>query len=204
MIKKIVLGLLIVIALAGCPSHYSVKIDAMMADDSMKKYELRPAQPWVKESSLEFKEYRAYLDRGLKLAGFEPAANPDKADILILVSYGSVLSYSAETRNVTIPVTDKAAGNTESMSVTGINAGLYYVSFDAFDRKTYLEKQEGELWKTVIRSDEQFGDSMRDVFPYLVAGAIPFLGKELKESDYEHVTQNGDVVRRVKGEPVGK
>lgn len=197
MIKKIALGLLIVIALAGCPSKYGVKVDSMMADNSMKKYFLRSEKSTIKESSLEFKEYRTYIDRGLKFVGYTPVDSLNKAEIIIIVSYGDWYRNADETINVISKVDLPGHDN---VSVTTL--GLYYLSLDAFDMKTYTEKQEGELWKTSIRNKDREWDSMREAFPYLVAGIVPHIGAQSQETYDEDVIQDGAMVQRIRGEAV--
>ena len=198
MIKKIAFGLIMLMALAGCPSKYGVKIDSMMADNSMKKYFLRSAQPNIKESSLEFKEYRTYIDRGLKFVGYTPVESLDNAEIIILVSYGDWFRNAGETINVISKV--EKPDHDQNVSVETL--GLYYLALDAFDRKIYAENQDGEVWKTSIRNKDRSWDSMREAFPYLVAGIVPHIGAQSQETYDEDVIQDGAMVQRIRGEKV--
>jgi hypothetical protein len=168
-------------------------------------------QRWCDRGCLEFREYAAYLRRGLAQAGYSESATLDQADLAIFVSYG-IGDAKEQAYSYSMPVYGQTGGGTYNFSGTtysdyGGTATTYgtatqtpqygvvgseqfsgttltylrYLSVDVFDMKA-LRNEKNKI--PVWRMDVMSrgrSDDLRSAFPVLVAAATPHFGKNTKK-----------------------
>jgi hypothetical protein len=220
--KKQFIGLLIVgvLIVQGCASFplfksrglkYKLEIDSIKAaeNSTANRFIIAPGLNNVKPYDLQFKEYAAYVRRGLESKGYIFAENPEDAEFVVFLAYG--ISDPIKNEKVySIPIWGQTGisssytsgtlnqyGNTTTYQgttthtpqygITGtVNKSRTYYTYNrviilnAFDLKAYRDKKsEVELWKTNISSVGS-GDDFRSVFPVMLGGALEFIATDTK------------------------
>ncbi len=208
-----IIALLVGVVLSGCVSHrYRIAVNGF-SDPKYAgghSYWLLSGKDGVTVDDLEFREYAAYLRRGLAQAGYSESATLDQADLAIFVSYGigdakeQACSYSMPVYGQTGGGLYHFSGSTYSDYGTATTYGtathtpqygvvgseqfsgttltyLRYLSVDVFDMKALRnEKKKIPVWRMDVMSRGR-SDDLRSAFPVLVAAATPHFGKNTKK-----------------------
>jgi hypothetical protein len=206
-----ILVLLVAVVLSGCVS-YRVAVNGF-SDPKYAgghSYWLLSGKDNVSVNDLEFREYAAYLRRGLAQAGYSESATPDQADLAIFVSYG-IGDAKEQSYSYSMPIYGQTGGGTYNFSGTtysdygtattygtatqtpqyGVVGAeqfsgsaltyLRHLSVDVFDMKALQnEKRKIPVWRTDVMSRGR-NDDLRSVFPILVAAATPHFGTNTKK-----------------------
>jgi hypothetical protein len=227
-----IIALLVGVALSGCASHrYRIAVNGF-SDPKYAgghSYWLLSGKDGVTVDDLEFREYAAYLRRGLAQAGYSESATLDQADLAIFVSYGigdakeQAYSYSMPVYGQTGGGTYNFSGTTYSDYGTATTYGtatqtpqygvvgseqfsgttltyLRYLFVDVFDMKALRNgKQKLPVWRTDVMSRGR-NDDLRSVFPVLVAAATPHFGKNTKKQVIVDLSEGDRQVQQIKAE----
>ena len=180
-------------------------------------------------NDLQFQEYASYLATALNALGYKQVdpSNAADADIEVFLSYGvgdpqkHQYSYSepvwgqtgtqttqyATVSNVHGTQVINSYTDTEpDYGVTGYTTqvGEYttyekYVLIDAYDLKTRTSDNKlKHIWKTSINCTSKT-QQLRKVFPVLLAGAWPYLGKNTGQQIEVTVPVDSESVSKLKG-----
>ena len=224
------LALLAGMMLSGCIS-YRIAVNGF-SDPKYAgghSYWLLSGKDGVTVDDLEFREYAAYLRRGLGQAGYSESATLDQADLAIFVSYG-IGDAKEQAYSYSMPVYGQTGGGTYNFSGTtysgygsattygtvtqtpqyGVVGSeqfsgttltyLRYLSVDALDMKALRnEKKTVSVWRTDVMSRGRSGD-LRSVFPVLVAAATPHFGKDTKKQVVVDISEGDKRVEQIKAE----
>ena len=82
------------VSMAGCAtvgSQYHVNVSGLMDSQSTGKqtYALRPGSAGVGVGDVQFREFATYVHRALQSRGYERSAEDGRADVLVVLQYGS-------------------------------------------------------------------------------------------------------------------
>ena len=152
---------------------------------------------------LQFAEVRQQVERALGQTGLQVAATGERPDVGVFVDYG-IGAPRIETAVLSLPVwgqtgvssstttgTINRSGsfnavttNTPSYGVVGTNnvpisSTVYdrFLTLNGFDLNEYARTKEVKrLWQIKVTSSGSSGD-LRLVIPYLLASAVPYIGK---------------------------
>ncbi len=180
-------------------------------------------------NDLQFQEYSSYLATALNALGYKQvdSSQADNADIEIFLSYGvgdpqkHQYSYSEPVWGQTGTQTTQYATVSNVHGTQVINSytdtepdygvvgyttqvGEYttyekYVLIDAYDLKTRTSDNKlKHLWKTSINCSSKT-PKLRKVFPILIAGAWPYLGKNTGQEIEVTVPVDSEAVSKLKG-----
>ena len=183
----------------------------------------------VTVDDLEFREYAAYLRRGLNQAGFSESTTLDQADLAIFINYG-IGDAKEQAYSYSMPVYGQTGGGTYNFSGTTYSSYgsattygtatqtpqygvvgsqqfsgatltyLRYLSVDALDMKAFRnEKKMVPVWRTDVTSRGTSGD-LRSVFPVLVAAATPHFGKNTKKQVVVDLSEGDKQVQQIKAD----
>lgn len=205
--KLIILSFFLVI-LQGCSTtKYHVNVDSISTTEAQEKteYVLLSDNNKININDLQFKEYASYINKALKILGYEKAATITDAGVAIFLSYSisepkqHQYSYSIPTYGQTGVSSSNTYGTVNTYGnnanyastttyiptygITGstshIGTSITYtriMQLTAFDVSNYSEDKEmTNLWKTSVISSGSSGD-LRFIFPVLVAAAMPYIG----------------------------
>jgi len=195
---------------------------------SLKNYVLLPANEGVSINDLRYKEYANYVKVALMKQGFVES-DIDSADIAIFFSYGmgdpEIHSYSytypiygktsGSTTNVRVNTnysdgsSSTTYGTAKSKPKYGVTGyGSYsgtrkeyfrFLTLEAVDLNIFKESNEViNVWQTNITSSGSTND-LRVVMPIMVAGAIPYIGKDTGKKIEVKMTENDYEVLEIKG-----
>jgi hypothetical protein len=206
--KKLIILSFFLVLLQGCAtSKYYVNVDSISTTEVQEKteYILLSDNEKININDLQFKEYASYIDKALKLLGYEKATMPTDADVAIFLGYSisepkqHQYSYSIPTYGQTGVSSSNTYGTvntygnnanyastttyTPTYGITGstshIGTSTTYtrtMQLTAFDVSNYSEdKDMTNLWKTSVISSGSSND-LRFIFPVLVAAAMPYIG----------------------------
>lgn len=160
----------------------------------------------VDTSDLQFQEYAHYIDCAMAEKGYTRSKDVDSADVALFLSYGigdpkeSMSSYAIPVYGQTGVSSAYTSGSVRSYGsnayysgtttftpqyglkgfATGVKSRTTYFRYfllDAFDLKTYREKNNSvQLWSTKVTSNGSSGD-LRTVFPVMVGAAKEYFGR---------------------------
>ncbi|MEW5755052.1 MAG: hypothetical protein AB1810_02000 [Pseudomonadota bacterium] len=199
--------LMIVLLLLGCaPRALQVQVDAISnpaVTEPGKRYQLKSGIAHVNENDLYFQEFSQIIHRSLQQRGFSPAANPDEAEIIILLSYG-VSGGKTERYTYSTPIYDFVGGDTYTIQETtkdntgkettttsriyvplttrvvgrDIREGSYttytaHLMLEARDPKA--DKNAAALWRATAEVTSPNND-LRGLMPVLASALQPYLG----------------------------
>jgi hypothetical protein len=217
--------------ITSTPFNVSVSGRALLPHQPGVSYIVLPLEQDVAENSLEFQEYKRYLDRALAAKDFVQAADTSSADIALLFGYGI---GDPQTRNYSysLPVfgqtgvsgstttgTISTYGSNSTFSgtttytptygITGYNnisgsTSVYtrHFTVTAYDWQTYLATQEEiVLWQTAVVSTGFSGD-LRRVMPIIIAAGQAYLGDDTGQAVSLTLYETDDDVIRIKGEDI--
>ncbi|MBS0588068.1 MAG: hypothetical protein JSS37_08960 [Proteobacteria bacterium] len=225
-ITLIMLFLLAILA-SGCAitpnrNTFSVTVDSIndAAITNKNLYVLLPGNKDVKIEDLQFKEYATYVNRALIKHGFVPAESLEKANIAILIVYGTgdpqerVYTYSVPTKKTASSRTTGIIGSDYSnlyrgeteYTITGESTRtatyityLRYMILKAVDLDEYKKSNEEiQLWRTVAMSTGVSSD-LRRVFPILVAASQQYFGGNTGQEIKVDLNEDDDRVFEIKG-----
>lgn len=193
-----------------------------------KKYLIFSGMEDISPNDLQFKEFGRYVNRALKSQGFLPVKSVEEAEIAIFLSFG-ISDPKEEEYTYSVPIWGQTGvrssytqgsvhsfGNTSTFSgrttyqpsfgITGTKTRteksitfLRYMVLNAFDFKAFKESEkEIQLWKTEVTS-EGYSDDLRKVSPVMVAGAMPYIGKDSGEKIELNFNDRDPEVFRIKG-----
>ncbi len=193
---------LVLLGLCSCAStrpHFSVEVSALAGPEALVARDFVVEPVHTPASTLQWEEYRTFVERTLVAEGWRPAEAPDRADLVVRVDYGI-----SEPREVEVQVQRPVYGQTgqtttyqttyDTVSGYGTQAvstpqygvqyydtttetGVVYqrhLTLTAFGRAA--QSGDPPLWQVDTRSTGSSGD-MRAVFPILLAAARPHLGR---------------------------
>ena len=194
----------------------------------LKNYVLLPANEGVSINDLRYKEYANYVKVALMKQGFVET-DIDSADIAIYFSYGmgdpEIHSYSytypiygkisGSTTNVRVKTnysdgsSSTTYGTAKSKPKYGVTGyGSYsgtrkvyfrFITLEAVDLNIFKESNEViNVWQTNITSSGSTND-LRVVMPIMIAGAIPYIGKDTEKKIGIKVRENNYEVLQIKG-----
>ncbi|MDD5138635.1 MAG: hypothetical protein PHY43_00060 [Verrucomicrobiales bacterium] len=223
-----ILALLAGIVLSGCTS-YRIAVNGFNDPKYAggHSYWLLSGEDGVTVDDLEFREYAAFLRRGLAQAGYSESVTPDQADLAIFVSYG-IGDAKAQAYSYSTPIYGQTGGGTYNFSGTTYSSYgsamtygtatqtpqygvvgaqqfsgstitfLRYLSLDVFDMKALQnEKKKVPVWRTDVMSRGTSGD-LRSVFPVLVAAATPHFGENTKKQVVVDISEGNKQVQQIK------
>ena len=187
---------------------------------ALKLYKIMPSSQDVSEHSLQFKEYSSYVNRLLKMKGFELAGDHQVPEIIVFIGYGvgepeesyysydvpiigtaPTGSYSVSTIGSTTTVTEHKA-----LTVTGYSSHTRkktsftkHFEITAMSVAAYLENEEFQpIWETTVISRGREYD-LRYVFPYLVAASKDYIGRDSGRIVSVQIRQDNLVKRYIEG-----
>jgi len=162
----------------------------------------------MKDSDLRFKEAANFVQTALEGKGFHVVEDIKSADTLVEISFGvadpreitEVRSYPQTywhpgfSYAIRIPIYDKGGFVIDyqtrivrepSRSYTHwedrVETGTVFEKFlkiEAYDNRLGAPSQEPlQLWSVVV-SNSDYSDDIRDYLPYMVAAAIPYIGQD--------------------------
>jgi hypothetical protein len=198
------------LALAGCAvtpraPDINISVNSLAATDvtstAHSTYLLAPGQDGVTNGDLQYQEFSRYVERVLSAQGMKRTADPEQAEVVILLSYaiGDPKTFQSQ---ILLPVwgrtgvsslntTGQVIGSnfnstttvTPSYGISGYSqvqtSSTYYVRnarLVAFKKEEIKKGSHNQLWNVSIVSSGQSGD-LRYIFPYLVTAAAPYIGK---------------------------
>lgn len=175
--------------LAGCSrSRAAVDVSSLASPRAaeLRTYTLRPEQPAVAPTDLQFQEFAAITARALGERGFHQAEAPEEAELVILLDYGL---GEPELRAAVVQ-------GTRSMM---IGRNLY--SHTRHARLTAVERDEYEpgdpvqpVWRTTMWSAGRSAD-LREMFPVLIAAGMDYFGTSSGEQVRVRLAKDGERVR---------
>ncbi len=196
--------------------------------ENLKKYVLLPANEGVSINDLRYKEYANYVKVALMKQGYVES-DSDSADIAIFFSYGmgdpEIHSYSytypiygktsGSTTNVRVSTnysdgsSSTTYGTAKSKPMYGVTGyGSYsgtrkvyfrFITLEAVDLNIFKESNEViNVWQTNITSSGKTND-LRVVMPVMIAGAIPYIGKDTEKKIEVKIRENDYEVLQIKG-----
>jgi len=226
------LALLASLMLSGCAGRsYRIGVNGFSDPNHAggHSYWLLSGKDNVTVNDLEFREYAAYLRRGLGQAGFSESVTLDQADLAIFVSYG-IGDTKEQAYSYSLPIYGQTGGGTYNFSGTTYSGygsattygtvtqtprygvvgsqqfsgttitHLRYLFVDALDMKALRnEKKTVSVWRTDAKSRGTSGD-LRSVFPVLVAAATPHFGKNTKKQIAIDISEGDKRVEQIKAE----
>ncbi|MGY6276503.1 DUF4136 domain-containing protein [Methylomonas sp. MgM2] len=166
-------------------------IDALTTSDVSNKHHfvILPANKDIKEQDLQFKEFKAYLEKALGKRGFVKADTLQDGDVVLFLNYG-----------VSEPQTYQYAYNVPAWYGFGGTYPYYrwgwyypmspyytqrietylmyrrYLSLEAYDMTAYVQnKTPVQLWKISVQS-QGLSNDLRLIFPYMVTAMQPYIG----------------------------
>jgi len=185
--------------------NIEISVNALAAPDAAgadhSSYILASAQADITDGDLQFQEFSRYVERAFSAKGMKRTTDPDKADVVVLLSYG-IGDPKTFQSSVAIPVwgptgisslntTGRVIGNSFSSTTTvtpsyGIagysnieTSNTYYTRnarLVAFKKDELKKGGSNQLWKVSIVSTGSSGD-LRFIFPFLMTAASPYIGK---------------------------
>jgi len=210
--------------LSGCASYdVRVSSIAGNDSASGGTYYILSGAKDVDSNDLQFKEYANYIDCAMAGKGYTRTKDFNRADIALFLSYGigdpkdSVSSYAIPVFGQTGVSSAYTSGSVNSYGsnayysgttsftpqyglkgfATGVRSRTTYFRYfllDAFDLKTYREKNDNvQLWSTKVTSSGSSSD-LRTVFPVMVGAAKSYFGKNTgKQLSFDMYDWNEDV-----------
>jgi hypothetical protein len=202
---------LLLTALSGCvvaPPLVSVSVNSYASAEAptLKRFAIMPGNKGVSEFDLDFLETKDAVEQALLSQGFELAAKPDRAQILVFVSYGIGLPQT-HTHSYQMPVYGQIGGGTSRVNSTVITPqGISHVTgtitqqpvygvtgystktsttttytrwlrVDAINMSEYLKtKSIKSTWDTRMVSIGTNGD-LRQIIPVMLRAGLPYFGK---------------------------
>jgi hypothetical protein len=179
---------------------------------------------------LRFKEFAGYTRTALQARGFRMTNDPNKAEVLILLSYGisdpqeHIYSYAQPVYGSTGGSYSTTYGNISGTSGYSTFSGTTYqyprfgvvgavpmigsyvtytrfVKIEAYDQRQYRTYHAGALlWETNIVSAGA-SDDLRKVFPIMLAAALPYIGENTGAKVDVVLRDNSKEVERITDPP---
>lgn len=186
--------------------HVSVSALAAPRAESARRYVLIPGNEDVQPQDLQFQEYAGYIRNVLDMQGFSQVEDPKNAEIIIVLAYSigdpqqqsytysipqwGQTGYSSATTYGTLYTSGNYGSYTgqtyfqPTYGITGYSTGVGTVvtytramALVAYDAGSLSQDNKPtEVWRVSAASTGRSGD-LRLVFPYLVAGARPYIGR---------------------------
>lgn len=203
--KKIFAALLVIGSLAGCatpPTNFSVSVNTLVRPDAphnLPRFIVAPAENTVPSSDLQFIEFSNYVKTALIRRGYIFAEQGTPIDLIVLLSY-SIGEPKQQQQIYSTPVFGQTGvssastygaviGNsyygtttyTPTYGITGTSTDVntFYTYSRLIKIVGYEVKEKPAdyvvAWQTMISSTGTSND-LRRVFPYMIAGASPYLG----------------------------
>lgn len=229
--------LIMMLHLADCtvqqPS-YTVAVDSLASSSANqnRRYLLLPGNEGVTPEDLQFQEYAQYVRRALQVRGFEPATEPEEAEIAIILSYG-IGDPQTQQYTYSVPIwgqtgvassqtygTATAFGNMATYSgtttytprygITGyttqvgsITTYFRYALIAGYDVEVFRKTgRTVQLWRTAVTSSGSSGDRL--VFPILISAAVPYLAASTGQQVQLQLRESDDAVKVIKNPQVGE
>lgn len=157
-----------------------VQIDSLAdpdADSSRKIYMIESAMQGIDADDLQFKEFARQLERGLARKGYIRTRNEKEAQLLIRLAYGM-----GEPRTSTVTT---SYGYSYPVgwwwfyvppSTEQVTKYMRTIFIEAVDLKNPDRKVQ--VWKMTLKSEGGL-QNMRQLFPFLIAAAVPYFGTNL-------------------------
>jgi len=217
---KVLLVSLVLLASSGCSGMlYELKINALSLPESASKkaYVLIPGNRSVQGSDLQYLEFAQLTKHAFKQRGFQLKRGPQEAEIVVLLAYGigepeeheyvkqvpvwgatgfttsSVSSAGGSRTKTTVTPTIGIVGTREVVEVD--IEYTRYLLLVAYDLRALRQGRKRQLWKTAVASTGA-GNDLRKVFPYLIFGAMPYLGKRTDHRTVVDVDEDEEKVKR--------
>lgn len=134
---RIVAGLAVVLAAAGCSSSsYRVKVDAISrpVPEQKQSYVLKSKDPRLGEENLRYREAADFVRTALSGKGLYEAGSEDRADMVVELDYG-METPRTKIERVSTPVYAQVGGRVryESVPVTDARGNTTYRNVAVFD-----------------------------------------------------------------------
>jgi hypothetical protein len=204
--------------------RYALNIDSISnSNNHARKYFVMTD---VVDSQLQKNEYIKYVENALTKVGFSTSPDMIQAEAVLVFSYGikgqtrigsspeydwvSPKSYDFNTMN------SNGRRSSGTVSETGLGhlerTGTNYYTYAVFTRAIILTAYDGdsvkkyskdkkslpqEIWKTTILSTGPSQD-MRKIFPYMLYGAVEYLGKDTAGQIKTEIEENDARVEQIK------
>jgi len=178
------ISIIFLVFFIGCSSiGHQIKVDSVSEGimDS-KKYVILSGAKDVSGEDLRFREFKTKTSKILNELGFVEVESEKKAELAILLSYGvgDGVTHTEITSTGMWDYYPSMRGrrnyypfgyrqyHSRSEQVTTYDIQII---LDAFDTKT-----KKQIWETKITSKSR-SDDLRSLFPYMIQGAKPYIGK---------------------------
>lgn len=216
-----------ILLLAGCAQTFYLKVDAL-ADPARggegQTFVLESASKEKAGDSLRFRETADYISRALRARGYQPAANPDQADLRIAVK-ATISGPLNETETRSEPLYYRTRGYADIIRtpVKGQDGKVHYVAtriyvppethfmgYRDYDRSVVVYEKSLELtatnqageevWTLSVRAVD-YSDDLRGYLPYLAAAAVPYLGEKTEGAVVVEVSEDDETVQSLRSLP---
>lgn len=187
---------LFALSLGACSLAPRITVDSISARDTPTSYTLRSGMPEVSNNDLYFQEFSKHFKLAMSARGYQEAA-PDKAELLILFSYG-LSSGQTTYQTYTTPIYGLAGGQTMSVvettnnertvkevyipvqqrvvgRETHISSYTTYNAFAALEARINSDKELAPVWKTTVQTYTPSTD-LRSIMPALANAASNYIG----------------------------
>jgi len=173
--------------------------------------------PELKESDLRFKEAATYTQTALEGKGYRKAKDLATADIVVELSFGvgeprEIMEYRSYPETywhpgfsyaIQLPIYDKGgliigyqtrmvrepARSYTHWSEYMDSSTVFekYLKLEAFDNRLGSASQEPQqLWSVVI-TNADFSDNIREYLPFMIAVALPYMGQDTSSQIYTSI-----------------
>ena len=227
-IKSIIVTSLLTFLGGCSVTQVNTQIDSYSRENSISKnrYILVPSNKDISPDNFEFKEYSGYMDKVLSEKGFIKSISKSDADVIIFFAYGigspqiknyqysvpvfgqtGVSSASTTGNYNTFGNTTTYSGNTTytpTYGITGMTTHTGSVTLytrmlvlDAYDYQDLIKNKTNQLWKVTAISEGQAND-LRDIIPYLIISAKPYIGISSGKKISIHLNKDDKAVQALK------
>lgn len=207
--KYIFISFIIVLILSSCSSRfYTTYISSYGSDLSLKSknFFILPSQS-TDGNNFEFEELSSWLQKGLKLRGYNLVSEIEKADVVIDFKYNvgdpktevqqhvvgiygqngvrsssTTTSISSNSSNIVSKTTNNPSYGLIGATTVSNNVTKYSINIqiNAYDRILYSNNEKKMIWKTDITDQNSISDLRREMPKYIFA-SLDYLGKSTGE-----------------------
>jgi hypothetical protein len=218
----IVLVSLCAVLLCGCQRSFNVKINGFSHPLAVtdKTCVILSGFDSIPASDLQFQEFKPCVRRALECQGYQVTDDPQKAKVEILLSYtivGPILEgYSANPNRGSqavaryafsmddVPRCEKTVYPMSSEVVYTLPVYPTYVYvktvvLEAWDAARGAKNPQGlQFWKMMMTCTGS-GSDLREEFPYMMAAAINYLGRDTRKVVSVTIKENDPQLLYIKG-----
>ncbi len=188
-----------ILALAGCSTTYTAKVDALIGEEPAESYQsfrIVTANPEVDEDSPQYQAVSKYIKTALSGKGMYEAPEGDSADLIIEVSYG-IGEPEIDWEEEVVSVGYGPMGvMTQIVPVTKYRKHLKISARDNWE-DTSLENSE-EVWCIIVTLSDESED-LETYLPVLVAAGQDLIGMDTQGQMEVKVKSKSDEVDFIRG-----